>query len=105
MYIGTECYIKILWDPLTKKDNRYTHKKRKRKRNPYIKPKTVIKSQEKRTKEEGKKKPNINKSKTIKKMTVRSSHHGSVEMNPTRNHEVVGLIPGLAQWVKDPVLP
>ena len=25
--------------------------------------------------------------------------------NPTRNHEVVGLIPGLIQWVKDPVLP
>ena len=22
--------------------------------------------------------------------------------SPTRNHEVVGLIPGLAQWVKDP---
>ena len=21
--------------------------------------------------------------------------------NPTRNHEVVGLIPGLVQWVKD----
>ena len=24
--------------------------------------------------------------------------------NPTRNHEVVGSIPGLTQWVKDPLL-
>ena len=26
-------------------------------------------------------------------------------MNPTSNPEVVGSIPGLTQWVKDPVLP
>ena len=26
---------------------------------------------------------------------------GTAEMNPTRNHKVVDLIPGLTQWVKD----
>ena len=25
--------------------------------------------------------------------------------NPTRKHAVSGWVPGLAQWVKDPVLP
>ena len=26
-------------------------------------------------------------------------------VNPTRNHEVVGLVPALAQWVNDLALP
>ena len=34
----------------------------------------------------------------------RSSCGGAVEMNPTRNYEVVRSIPGLSQWVKDLVL-
>ena len=42
---------------------------------------------------------------TFKNMEIRSSCHGTAEMNLTRNHEVVGSIPGLAQWVKDPALP
>ena len=37
--------------------------------------------------------------------SFRSSHCGAAETNPTRNHEAVGSIPGLAQWVKDPALP
>ena len=35
----------------------------------------------------------------------RSSHCGTAETHPTRNHEVAGTIPGLAQRVKDLALP
>ena len=37
-------------------------------------------------------------------MYFRSSRRGAVETKPTRNPEVAGSIPGLTQWVEDPVL-
>ena len=39
------------------------------------------------------------------KLLFRSCHRGSVKMNLTSIQEDAGLIPGLAQLVKDPALP
>ena len=47
---------------------------------------------------------NINIQRSLKEVDFGSSHCGSVEMNLTSICEDVGLIPGLTQWVKDPVL-
>ena len=41
----------------------------------------------------------------IQKMKLRCSLCGTMEMNPTSSHEVVGSVPGLAQRVKELVLP
>ena len=39
------------------------------------------------------------------KKRARISHCGSVVMNPTSIHEDVGSTSGLAQWIRDLVLP
>ena len=48
--------------------------------------------------------PHLMKNMTFKNKSFRSSHLGTVEMNPTRHHEVVGSTSGLHQWVGDLVL-
>ena len=47
----------------------------------------------------------MSRSGTVKNPTAWNSRCGTEETNPTRNHEVADLIPGLTQWVTDPVLP
>ena len=41
------------------------------------------------------------KKKKKKRQKLCSSCCGTAETNPTRNDEVVGSVPGLAQWVKE----
>ena len=42
-----------------------------------------------------------NEKNLLENKSFRSSCCGTAETNPTRNHEVAGLISSLAQWVKD----
>ena len=47
----------------------------------------------------------MEKNKWPRTQSVQNSHCGAAEMNLTGTHADTGLIPGLAQWVKDAVLP
>ena len=49
--------------------------------------------------------PRSEKMKILFKKNFGSSCHASVITNPTSIHEDIGVIPGLAQWVKELVLP
>ena len=42
---------------------------------------------------------------SLENTQLSSSHHGSAVTNLTSIYDGAGLIPGLAQWVKDPALP
>ena len=47
--------------------------------------------------------PFIKATHCLQKEDIRSSRRSSAVTNPTRIHEGAGLIPGLTQWVKNPL--
>lgn len=42
---------------------------------------------------------------SVNEEPLESFRCGSSEMNPTSIHDDMGSVPGLAHWIKDPVLP
>ena len=50
-------------------------------------------------------KTKIKKRDLLKLKSFWSSHYGIAKTNLTRNHEIVGSIPDLAEWVEDLELP
>ena len=67
--------------------------KKERKKDPYLTPITQINSR------------SIKDGNTYNSKTIGVPFVARWLTNPIGNHEAMGSVPGLAQWVKDPVLP